>query len=396
MKILYITSDPLEYSTSANMRNIALITGFIKNGHSVDTLSGKINSNSISYDESLKIENLTERYWLDMGKLYSKLVVSKNNRHIWKSILIFIRGLLYKIFVKFSLYDTKKKLVKEVRTLNINKKYDIIISSSDPKSSHLIAEELIRLNPDITSEWIQYWGDPFASDINNSCILPHFYIEKEERRLLKKCNKIFYVSPLTFEEQKNKYSKISNKMFFLPIPYLEKYIINKSKKGNDTKKIVLGYFGNYYSKDRNIIPLVKTCESNKKVKLILAGNSDIKLDSNNFEVYSRVSNSMVKKLQTKIDVLVCICNKNGTQIPGKLYHYAATNLPILVLLDGKCKNKLREYLNEFNRFIMCDNNYEEVLKMLSDININNLNYDSFDEFDCKKIAKKMLDKKVSN
>lgn len=392
MKILYITSDPLEYSTSANMRNIALITGFIKNGHSVDTLSGKINLNSKSYDKSLKVKGLSERYWLDMGKLYSRITVSKNDNRILKKILQFLRSFLYKIFVKLSLYDTKKKLVKEVRKLNIDKKYDTIISSSDPKSSHKIAEELIRLNPSITNEWIQYWGDPFASDINSSTLLPSFYIEKEERRILKKCDKAFYVSPLTLESQKVRYSEFSKKMFFLPIPYLEKYVIEKQKENIDKNKIVLGYFGNYYSKDRNIMPLVDACKSAKKFKLILTGNSDVKLNSSDFDIYDRISNSEVKQLQSKIDVLVCICNKNGTQIPGKLYHYAATNLPILVLLDGNLKTELKEYLDKFNRFIVCANDCKEINKVLSEINFCDLSYDSFDEFDCKVIAKKMLNK----
>ena len=39
MEILFITSYPLEYNTSANIRNISVLNGLIKNGHRVYTLS---------------------------------------------------------------------------------------------------------------------------------------------------------------------------------------------------------------------------------------------------------------------------------------------------------------------------------------------------------------------
>ena len=46
MRILYITSYPLEYSSSANMRNIALIKGLIENGNEVHTLSTNLDKES--------------------------------------------------------------------------------------------------------------------------------------------------------------------------------------------------------------------------------------------------------------------------------------------------------------------------------------------------------------
>jgi len=39
LKILYITLDPIESTSSATMRNKGIINGFKKNGHSVDILT---------------------------------------------------------------------------------------------------------------------------------------------------------------------------------------------------------------------------------------------------------------------------------------------------------------------------------------------------------------------
>ena len=142
--------------------------------------------------------------------------------------------------------------------IDIKEKFDIIISSSDPKSSHLIAESLIYNNPGIAKKWIQYWGDPFASDINKKSYLPDFLIKKEEERIISKSDMVIYVSPFTLEKQKELYPKYASKMVFFPIPYLKKIEYPKTNNVN----LVLGYYGDYRKKDRNILPLYEAIKEN--------------------------------------------------------------------------------------------------------------------------------------
>ncbi len=393
MKILYITADPLEYNTSANMRNRAIINGFIKNGHVVDTLSASVNSETVGYDKSVNIQNLNKRYWLDMSKSYSKLVIKKeelNKNKKKNKIKLKIKTLLYKIYTKISLYDTKKSLVKKVKEVQFEEKYDIIISSSDPKSAHLLAEEVIKVNSEITKKWIQYWGDPFAMDINKSSIIPSIIIKREEKRILSLADKIIYVSPFTHKEQCKLYKKLSTKMFFLPIACEEKYNLEKTDKKDGFIK--LGYFGNCYAKDRNIIPLVEMSQGNDAIKLILCGNTDVEIPkTNNIISYARVSSGKVKALQNEVDILVCVCNRRGTQIPGKIYHYSATNKLILILIDGDNKLELKEYFDSFNRFITCENEKEDILKTIKNLEIEKLDYTNFTDFDSSVIGKKFLE-----
>lgn len=393
MKILYITADPLEYNTSANMRNRAIINGFIKNGHLVDTLSASVNSETVGYDKSVNIQNLNKRYWLDMSKSYSKLVIKKeelNKNRKTNKIKLKIKTLLYKIYTKISLYDTKKSLVKKVKEVQFEEKYDIIISSSDPKSAHLLAEEVIKVNSEITKKWIQYWGDPFAMDINKSSMIPSIIIKKEEKRILSLADKIIYVSPFTHKEQCKLYKKLSTKMFFLPIACERKYNLEKVNKKDCFIK--LGYFGNYYAKDRNIIPLVEMSQDDDTIKLILCGNTDVEIPkANNITSYERVSSEKVKELQNEVDILVCVCNRRGTQIPGKIYHYSATNKPILILIDGDNKVELKEYFDSFNRFITCENEKEDILKTIKNLEIEKLDYTNFTDFDSSVIGKKFLE-----
>ncbi len=53
--------------------------------------------------------------------------------------------------------------------------------------------------------------------------------------------------------------------------------------------------------------------------------------------------------------MVCILNKSGTQIPGKLCNYAGTNKTILVLVDGDCGKEIQSYFKKFNIYIFVNN-----------------------------------------
>ena len=271
MKILYITSTPLEYNSSANMRNIAIIKGLQQLGNEVSSLSSEAVNSSIYSDDISGIINLKSRYWLKLGAIQSNITNNINQRNNFKKI---IKNRIYKIYTKFSIYDPKKTLVSKVSKDFIKEKFDLIISSSDPKSSHLIAEKLIELNPNITKKWIQYCGDPFVGHINKNSIIPANVIKREEKRLIGLCDEVVYVSPFTLEQQQKNYPEYKDKMKFVPIPYIEEKIFTTGSNS----KVTLGYFGDYKSSDRNIKPLYETIIKNNDCYLNICGNSDIKLE----------------------------------------------------------------------------------------------------------------------
>lgn len=384
MKILYITSTPLEYNSSANMRNVAIIKGFQQLGYEVSSLSSEAVNSSIYSDDISEIINFKSRYWLKLGTIQANITNNINQKNNLKKI---IKNQIYKIYTKFSIYDPKKTLVSKVSKDCIKEKFDLIISSSDPKSSHLIAEKLIELNPNITKKWIQYWGDPFVGDINKNSIIPANVIKKEEKRLIGLCDEVIYVSPFTLEQQQKNYPEYKDKMKFIPIPYIKEKIYEKVSN----PKITLGYFGDYKSNDRNIKPLYNTITKNNEYYLNICGNSDIKLEvKENISIRPRQRMNVIEELEKKSDILVCICNRKGTQIPGKIYHYAATNKPILIILDGDKKEELRKYFDSFSRYKLCENTEEDIMEAVKDIINERVEYKPLNLLSSEKVAEEFI------
>lgn len=358
MRILYVTSVPLEYSSSANLRNIALIRGLIKNGHSVSTLSTQPQSESAYYDKTILNIQLENRYFVGLGHMHAKMTSTQKG-----TFLSGLKGKIHRLYTAIHMYDPRKNEVSQVSTIQFeNEKFDLLISSSDPKSSHLFAEELLKTHPGLADRWIQYWGDPFTGDINRRSLVPECIVSKEEKRLLSLCDKAVYVSPLTGEYIKNKYPEYAKKIQFVPVGYSEQKIYPI----HESNTLDLCYCGDYYAKDRDLMPLMEAMKQlTDNCTLTLAGNSDlIFAESQNVTIYPRVEKKKVDEIEENSDVIVCVCNRGGTQIPGKIYHAAATNRVVLVLLDGENKEALKRYFAGYDRFVFAENTKEGIVELL--------------------------------
>lgn len=384
MKILYISTSPLEYSASSNMRNVALLKGLIENGCKIYTLTPEAQKDSNLYDDTLCNIRITKKYYINMGKLHSAVTIKKNNR---KGLKNKIKTYLYNKLKKIRIYDFRSSLSKQ--KILIDEQFDIIISSSDPKSSHLMAKSVLKNNPQIAKRWIQYWGDPFADDINDNRKMFRFFVKREEEKLIRACDEVVYVSPFTLEKQKKMFPKYRDKMFFLPIPYNQEVIY----KPTNNKQLTIGYFGNYYEKNRNILPIYNLVKKNSNFRLLVCGGSDVGLkQESNMIIEDRQSIQKIKEYEEQSDVLVCICNSSGTQIPGKVYHYSATNKPILVILDGEYQEELKKYFDTFERYILCYNNEESILDALKKIEKDNMRFLPCSKLCAKNISIAFIDK----
>ena len=83
-------------------------------------------------------------------------------------------------------------------------------------------------------------------------------------------------------------------------------------------------------------------------------------------------------------------NSSGTQIPGKVYHCAATNRPILIVLDGEYKAELRKYFEGFDRYYLCENNTDDISRSIKDIIRENASFAPLKALSPTSVAKDII------
>ena len=363
MRILYVVSRPLEINTSASIRNRATLLGLVENGHEVELLTTMPDERHSAYDAAMAVNDTVATTYVKLGGVQAAARLGRRLK-----LLRGLRRLAARVLSRREIYDNLKGIVAHTGAVSLkDKQYDLIISSSDPKSSHLFVLELLRTQgSDFHGRWIQIWGDPFAADITLAAGAKQKAIAAEEHRLLQACDRVVYVSRLTKEMQMAAYPDCADKMTYQPIPYMQA-TITENRDLTAVSGIKLLYCGDYASGVRDILPLYRAASESPFVQLTVCGASDVPLESTaNVQVYPRVPYERVLELEREADVLVHLSNLHGSQIPGKIYQYSGTNKPILFLLDGD-KAALRNTFEPYERYVFADNDVPSIVKALQQL-----------------------------
>ena len=384
-RILLIKLSAYDSLASSNMRMLALMKGLDELGYQMDLLctppSVTSNLNDMSdYDFLDRVTLVT----IGLNQTYESLVTACN-RGKRNGIKQRILSLMRKVYHSFSLYTNGAKPARKL-SLDIlpHHEYRYIISVSDPKSSQIALRTLIRKG--LKCERVfEYWGDPLSGDITQKVVYPDWVIRLEERKYLKLADRIVYTSPFTLEMEQKKHPKYADRMMVVPTANAFQKIYSQTH--NDVYTV--GYYGAFKSSVRNIMPLYNAFSSLVgKAKLNLVGDSDLKLEStDNILVRPR---GVVKDLEEQTDLFVCVLNSSGTQIPGKVYHTAATNKPVLVVIDGDEPEKMKRYLDSFDRFIICRNSEKEIVAAIERIMKDNREWEPCMLLNPKAIASRFI------
>lgn len=351
MKILYVTLSPIHFNTSATIRNRALMKGLNELGHQIDLLTIEAPKNRQYLDSSFDDSYIQSISYLPASSAYQAIKPKEASKSNLKSRLFKVLRFVY---YKLTIHDYTITIAKKANCSYLQSKdYDLVISSSDPKSSHVAVSKLIKSGLK-HHRWIQFWGDPLTLDITNDVIYPRWLLKQMEKRIIVNADKVVYVSPFTYQGQKELFNQFKSRLSFVPIPYLKPKNYDLS-----FNRYHFGYFGDYYASIRNIQTFF-TCAASKGFSSVIAGNSDISIVLKGVSVLPRVSSAKVEELEAESEVLVCVLNKKGTQLPGKIYHYAATNKPIVIVIDGEYSAKMIEYLQGFNRFMLVNNDADSI------------------------------------
>ena len=410
MKVLYIVGSCLYNNTSANMSHNAYVQGLLENGCSVDIIMpnssfGEKDRNLKRYKEAIyyeynsisNIEKLKDKFkklfdkediWENTSSKSTNIDIENNNNNSFKMRIRNIIKKVYNIiFIGDDPYSWYKEWLKQASKFKNDTEYDIVISNSSPAASHKLAQILIRKKNIKSKRWIQIWEDPWYYDIYGN---DNIKIFQEENELLKVADEVYYVSPLTLLYQSDYFKDYSHKMKFIPLPYFK----TEQETADICGDISFGYFGDYYSHTRNLKPFYEAL-LNTKSKGYIYGDTDLELKSTDkIKINGRVTLDILDEVQKNTNVLVCVCNLKGGQIPGKIYHYSATKKPIIFILDGTEKEKMqiKKYFEKYNRYYFCENNMEsisQVMKLFTNRKVH-LEEDIVMDFCPKNIIKQLL------
>lgn len=364
-KILFITTYYHLKNNSAAIRNNSLVKGLTELGCKVD------------------VETV---YW--PADMVSDYFVRENNGHINYTPL---KNIVFNATLKQKLTKRKnsrflaflKKRIKEIyffpdicypwkNCINVRdyKKYDLIISSSDLKSSHYVGLQIKKKYPELP--WIQIWGDPWANDVNVSFYMRPV-IRYMEGKLLKFADRIVYVSGPTAELMKKKHLACAMKMFFVPRGYYTEVLHRKKQPRKTCYRLV--YTG-AISYGRNINLLLSAIEEyNKQVsvplELHMYGSfpEEFREQAKYFNcitLHGVIDYSEIPAVLEEADALLYLSNKKGTtQIPGKLYDYLGAGCPIYCLLYD-VQDSVSAFLRKFDRCLLVENEKEKIQHSLPD------------------------------
>lgn len=382
--IVVIFAQPIENNTSSMIRCRSMINGLAELGRKVTCYSPYPNKSNMYYGEEVTIASgiQVERYGTPIqdikavmeGKLTIKKKIVKSLYHLYKKIDLFGSSIQY---IKY-----RKEICREI----LGKEYQIMLSFSSPIVSHIIAGYCKKKVK--TIYYIQQWGDPLAEDMTDRTIVPGFMKRFIETRMLKSADRICYVSPLTCERQKLLFRKYADRMQFTPTPCerIDYPICNN-------QKLTIGYLGSYHLVARDIRPFYNAARKSRSFNFIFIGDSDIRLESTeNIQVIERLPQKELDQYIAEVDVLVCLMNSKGAQIPGKLYHYAGTNKEILVLKDGEYGEQIEIFFEKYDRYTFVENDEEKIVEALNQYAVNGLpKRCCVEEFCAKNVAGKLIE-----
>lgn len=245
----------------------------------------------------------------------------------------------------------------------LNVKSDIVISNNVYFDEICYGKELKKLKP--KQEYYQLWTDPMAL----SGVTPEIFKKRikrwpfyiVEKKALKGEAKIIYSTKSLMIFQKNMYPEMAKNMYYVDAGYIPD---SESATNFEVNNKII-YAGNFYKNIRNIEPLVEAIGELDGYELDIygSGNCDVIIPEN-VKIHPRVSLDELKTKENEFFYSVCILNHSCIQIPGKVFYNIQKNNAVIIVADGPYRDVLIEYLKEYKRFIVCENNKESIKRAI--------------------------------
>lgn len=355
--ILFISSALRYFESSATTRNIGLVNALSQHHHvySIEFVSRSVvtpvEDFRIYGERIIRIDKYREESTNSNKSEFGFL--TGVNAAIRKKVKSLFRDRLFSTL-------KGKELNEAISSFGVV--FDIVITSSDPVGVHwqfLISKA--AKNPCLEGcEYIQYWGDPLLGDINNK---DNYILRLVEKKLFKKASFVCWVSEATLNQKKMQYPEYQNKFVYLPRIIDTSPPRFKHPQLNLRNPLKLVYAGDYFSKSRDIGPLIEVLRNYQHHNLTVIGDGDSPTNiPKNVKILSRRPKHECDKFVNDADLIIILSNKNGSQVPGKVFELAASNKFVLVLDHNGLAKNIFPFKKRFN-FI--ENNFDQINSFFS-------------------------------
>lgn len=262
----------------------------------------------------------------------------------------------------FSLGKYRKEIENK---LLLDMQFDVVVAHMPSYEALPYSRVVLSKLKDVP--YYQYWSDPIAlSGLNPKDFgikrYPFYLLEKRAYRF---ADEIVFGTKTIYDANRALYGLYKSKMRYVDVAYLDTGESNCEKKPYNH----FIYAGNYYSNLRNIIPLYEAFKELKQEAVLdIYGSTDISLEeTDNVHIHGRVTASELKEIESAYLNNVSLLNHNCIQIPGKTFYQTANNTNILVIADGEYKKQIVEYLNTYDRYVICDNKIKDIVAAIRKI-----------------------------
>lgn len=367
MNILIISLFPLEYNTSVAVSSLGIIRGFLSQGHRLTIVMPEESNPTIDIGAEISSQKII------------RIKGTPRNLSRIKPI--------GKIQNQFTILDWRTRgFLSEVNKISIpDEYYDIVLSISDPRTSHVFAKRLIRKGLKY-GRWIQHWGDPITGDVSRKCRLPEWLVTCYERRLLECADKIVYVTPFTRDMIVATHASLADKIFFIPLPSEDE----KEEKSILHRPLKVVYSGSYSGYIRNIKPLYDACSQLSQVELVVVGYGIPLKPGTNINIIPHTTHEKATEIENDADVIVAVCNLRGTQIPGKIFYKSSSKKHILVAIEEENRDGMYKYLESYERYTLCDNKTESIKAALTELSNKHTQYQTPSRLLPSNVAREIL------
>lgn len=362
MDILFVSACEDFNDTSAAIRNREVVKGLGKFAYitSVEFSVSEDGRNRTAFSADKKVRINYRKQSGEKSLIKSAGLVKNTKIYLFR---------LFKQLGKFVFPDALSVhcMIKGLEGFEEENHYDYVILNSDPKGIYFLLfnmkfRKFLASNP--RTKLVTVWGDPWYLDVHGR---QSRFIWFLERTIIKRASFITYNTMGTLEAQKRLHPKFKAKMLFLPRT-LDLSLFSNLNLPSLKNNINVLYAGDYRNASRNITPIYDALNGREGVTLTICGDGDVDLFStSNVTIRGRQSKEVVDNLVSACDFLVVLLNIKGTQLPGKLYDYAITDKPVLVLYENECDTLKLPFPS---RFIFLKNDSLEILKFFENFEIN--------------------------